>query len=718
MGLEINNLYRFGEFELDAANRLFTHAGHRIPLPTRAFDLLAYMVRNPQRLLPKDELLKSVWGGAFVEDGNLTQSVFLLRKALSANQPAEGHLIVTVPGQGYLLAADVIEVPRPRPDAASDSVPFLPVAPPAVQSRRSRRWLPVVGIAAVLTGLSLILVPRFLLTKDEPPQAVPPPHPVTLNSDEDPVTAHALSPDGRYLAYAGARTLAITTLKSGEMRSFPVAEGVSVARLVWYPDGTRLLVSERVNGLPVIMVLSVLSGTLNPLREGAVSPAISPDGNRVLYSDGEYRQLWLMTGTGEKPRQVMEFPQSDHVYPMFWSPGGNRIWFARVHSDKDDNTITLESCDETGGSKTVALSEPRAVAFVLLPGRVVYARSEPGGHSFTNLWEVPVNAAEGKANAPARQLTNWPDISVSQLSATADGKHLAFTNGSWQADVYLGDLHKGGAELANTRRLTLDQSDDWPAFWTADDNAVVFESNRNGRSQIFRQRVDQTLPELLSADLGDADFPVFGGPWIYFYSLPSGTKLVWDKPVEIRRIAADGGASVPVLNEVGPGIACAERNPSVCVLARLRGKVLSFYHFDHANGPGSEFGHMDFDTSLWPEFSLSPDGSKVVAIDPGGDGNRLRVIPVDGSPASDVQLSGRKGLENPFWAADGKGWFVSSLAPGGVYLLHVSPNGESQVIFEQPQNGRVTWGIPSHDGKHLAYLRWTAARNIWMIDGF
>jgi hypothetical protein len=54
----------------------------------------------------------------------------------------------------------------------------------------------------------------------------------------------------------------------------------------------------------------------------------------------------------------------------------------------------------------------------------------------------------------------------------------------------------------------------------------------------------------------------------------------------------------------------------------------------------------------------------------------------------------------------------------GEYLLHVSVHGESKVLYEQPGDGRTTYRVPSHDGKHLAFLRWTNATNLWMIDDF
>jgi len=714
MSLEINDLYRFEGFEVDPANRTLTGGGKPISIPARAFDLLLFMAGNSQRLLTKEELMQAVWGNAAVEEGNLTQSVFLLRKALSANPPTDRPLIVTVPGHGYRFAARVEQV-----DGSRDRT-HLKVE---VAEKPRTKWSRVASNRWFLAGAAVIAMASVALllgiSRRQATGAMPVPHPVTTNSAEDPVIAASLSPDGRYLAYADDRFITLRTLRTAETRAIPVGAGVRPMKVAWYPDGTRLLVGERANDASSIRVFSILSGKLSLLREDAASPLASPDGNRVFCADGTYRELWLMDANGENPRRILTALPPEHVYPLFWSPDGMRVWFARVHWDKNADLITLETRDLNGARGTVVLSDNRTSAFCLLPpGRLIYAVVEAASQKFTNLWEMAVDPAEGRPRGPARRLTNWANFSISGLSATADGRHVALTNGTWQADVYVGDLRAGGAELANPRRLTLDQSDALPAFWTPDDRAVVFESNRNGRSQIFRQRLDQTVPELLSMDSEEDQCPRFGGEWIYFFSLPLGRRLASDEPNHIRRIPMAGGASSEVLAGVGIDMSCAARRPDTCVVSRLTGKTLAFYRFDPARGPGAEIGRMEFDSPSRPDWEVSPDGSEVAAVDSRGQGNRIRRIPLGGGHSSEVELPGRKGLANLFWAADGKGWFVASQAPTGEYLLHVNPQGDCQVLFEQPDAGRVTWGIPSYDGKQLAWLRWISSKNVWMIDGF
>jgi DNA-binding winged helix-turn-helix (wHTH) protein len=727
MGLEINALYRFQGFELDPANRVFGLEGKPIAIPARAFDLLLYMASNAERLLTKEELMKAVWGDAIVEESNLTQSVFLLRKALSAHPSTENRLIVTVPGRGYRFASKVerIPIPPPRSDAleisANGATPPSEGAPTQLAPMRTHpdrwRWYSMGALVAAAAIAALILFPASPRVQGN--KLIPLPRRVTANAVENPVITFAISPDGKYLAYTDRHSLTIQTLQSGETRSIPLGAGIVPLRVIWYPDSTRLLLGEIGKDLPNIFVFSILTGKLSLLRENALNPAVSPDGTRVVYTAGNTSELWLMDANGENHQQLLTVAVPDKLYVMSWSPDGGRVWFVRVHSDKGPESTTVETCDLKGTSRTVALSDNRISALRLLPrGRLIYALKD-GPQNFTNLWELPVNSGRGMPTGPPSKLTDWTNFIITGISATADGTRVALLNGWWEADVYVGDLRAGGTELANTRRLTLDESDDMPAFWTPDDQAVIFFSNRNGRFQVFRQRLDQSVPELLNMDSEDAVYPRFGGPWIYFRLAPSGGTISWTDPSPMRRMPLNGGASKNVMKDAGIDVSCASERSEICVLARLKGKVLKFYHFDHAKGESGEIGNMEFESRTPPSFELSPDGSQIAVLDPKAIGNRIRLISLNGQHASEVEVPGRRELRVLSWAADGKGWFVSSMLPNhGQNLLHVNPSGESQVLFEQPQDGMDTWGVPSHDGKHLAFLRWTNPSNVWMIDNF
>jgi eukaryotic-like serine/threonine-protein kinase len=99
-------LYRFGQFALDSRKRTVSRADSPVSLTPKAFDVLLFMVQNPNRLLTKEELLQAVWGDTFVEEGNLTQYISHLRKALDDNSE-DTRLIVTIARKGYQFTADV-----------------------------------------------------------------------------------------------------------------------------------------------------------------------------------------------------------------------------------------------------------------------------------------------------------------------------------------------------------------------------------------------------------------------------------------------------------------------------------------------------------------------------------------------------------------------------------------------------------------------------------
>ncbi len=101
----VKHLYEFGPFRLDSTERLLLREGAPLALTGKAFDTLLVLVQHSGHLIEKDELMKTVWPDAIVEENNLTQSVSALRKALGP----EHSYIETVPRQGYRFVALVKE---------------------------------------------------------------------------------------------------------------------------------------------------------------------------------------------------------------------------------------------------------------------------------------------------------------------------------------------------------------------------------------------------------------------------------------------------------------------------------------------------------------------------------------------------------------------------------------------------------------------------------
>ena len=109
----MSNLYRFGEFVLDPGRRTLSRADSPVSLTPKAFDVLLFLARNPNRLVRKEELMQAVWGDTFVEEGNLTQYISHLRKALGDNSE-DARLIVTIARKGYQFTVDVTVAEAPQ----------------------------------------------------------------------------------------------------------------------------------------------------------------------------------------------------------------------------------------------------------------------------------------------------------------------------------------------------------------------------------------------------------------------------------------------------------------------------------------------------------------------------------------------------------------------------------------------------------------------------
>ena len=98
--------YRFGAFTVDPAAYTLRRDGEPVPISPRPFDLLVYLLRNPRRLVTKDELLDVLWPGVAVTENTLTQAVSDLRRALRET-PGAPRCIETVPRRGYRWIAAI-----------------------------------------------------------------------------------------------------------------------------------------------------------------------------------------------------------------------------------------------------------------------------------------------------------------------------------------------------------------------------------------------------------------------------------------------------------------------------------------------------------------------------------------------------------------------------------------------------------------------------------
>jgi DNA-binding winged helix-turn-helix (wHTH) protein len=139
MSLSPHRLYDFGPFRLEPAERLLLRDGQTVSLPPKAYDLLVTLVAHAGHLATKEDLLREVWPGTFVEEANLSYTVSLVRKALGDDREPFRY-IETVPKRGYRFKEPV------APPEAVDA--------PELRARHTGRRL-TGAVAALIAGVAV-----------------------------------------------------------------------------------------------------------------------------------------------------------------------------------------------------------------------------------------------------------------------------------------------------------------------------------------------------------------------------------------------------------------------------------------------------------------------------------------------------------------------------------------------------------------------------------
>src|SRR5947207_2489893 len=108
MSQQLKRFYEFGPFRVGTANRLLLRRGEVVALPPKTFDILLTLVEDSGQVLQKEELMQRVWPDSFVEEANLSNQIFNLRKALGESNGEK--YIKTIPRRGYRFVAEVTEI--------------------------------------------------------------------------------------------------------------------------------------------------------------------------------------------------------------------------------------------------------------------------------------------------------------------------------------------------------------------------------------------------------------------------------------------------------------------------------------------------------------------------------------------------------------------------------------------------------------------------------
>ena len=535
-------LFRFGPYVLDSEQHVLLRAGQRIALPPKVLETLQILVSAQGRVVSKAEFMTTLWPSLFVEDSNLTQNIFVLRRALGTTESGQTY-IETIPKLGYRLTVPV-EENKPADEPHCEPPPVAPAVGPAPQhpyAWRDRAGLTLVaaGIVAVLCLLGLAVASRGRprpelrelaakrLTDDRMPKNLAgPPTPMvsdgvnlffTERRDNRTVLAQVPVKGGSVTVHPGPLPDAILSDYSRLRHSLLIGS-------VWRIEDTNPLMVEDVKTGRV--------GALGAVR--AHDASWSPDGALLAFTRAGSLAVAKADGTDE--RQIAK--GGGVIFWPRWSPDGRRL---RYSENYGSNRTELWEVDADGGNLHLLLASESARDHVCCgmwsgDGRWYFYNLIMPGQS--SIWALP---EDGGRNAKPLQVIPSHDMEWQGPLVNQDGRKLWAVGSDRTAELvrvdpktralqpYMGGISAEGVSFAPDGETLAYTAFPEGTLW-------IVRKDGSGRRQITQRPEVARFPHW-SPDGRKLVFVAgkAGSPWLlYMLDVPSGTvrPLLHDKKAQ------------------------------------------------------------------------------------------------------------------------------------------------------------------------------------------
>ena len=553
MSLEAS-IYSFGNFTLDADQKVLFENGKPVSITPKALNLLSVLVECHGKIVEKEILLSEVWPDSFVEDSNLTFNIRQLRKTLG-DRTRNPRFIETVPRRGYRFIADVQRSNGPDPVQGQQAA-FSRSNGEGLGKRRIA-YLAVGGAGLVIIGL--FAMSRFF----GPAFSSSPPLPIftapfkseKLTSSGN-VFAAAISPSGEYAAYVDA----VGKRQSLWLRRLDIAENIQILppmeeqyfSIVFSNDGRSLFFLRKPSGGREASIFRV--GTFGGIPEKIVEGAdgffsLSPDDRLLSFTRCGLPQttacsLLVAAADGKNERILVTRSAPVLVKVHKFSPDGQTIAFAAGNSGGGASDQRLFLIDVAGGAEREIASRTffdiKAVEWVPGGGELLFSAKELLDEK-VSIWKLRLADGEttrlvddpnnyftlGLSGAGDKlvstQVTNnhrliiLTDQGERQLVAARD-----FAFGPDGKVVYASDdrdIWSINPDGSGQRQLTRESAADFSPIVSPDNRYVYFTSNRTGSNQIWRMDADGSNQMQITKNEGGYPRQLSpDGRWVFYLS--------------------------------------------------------------------------------------------------------------------------------------------------------------------------------------------------------
>ena len=586
------------------------------------------------------------------------------------------------------------------PSAGTTPTSTRPI--PAVQrNRRIWPWLPALAVVGLLAVLGILVFrgkgqPAITLGRQSRITASP-------GLETDPV----VSPDGRLIAYSAGpyfqSHIFVRQLSGGPALDLTATLPGRHTRPRWAPGGSELLFVTNDGATRRVSRVSTLGGPPRTLVElqsddGIASADWSPDGTKVVYDLGSV--VYVSAG-GASPSLVY---QGSDPHSVSWSPDGrhialvegrNLLWHGATGFANTAPSSILVIPAAGGTADTVAPFGSTNLSPAWSPdSRSLYFISDRDGAK--DVYLARLNSGGG-LNAPPQRLSTG--LNAHTLSLSADGRTLSFSTLAREANIWMLPLRLRPGEIITDDgavQVTAGNQVIERVVLSADGHWLLYDSDRQGNADIYRQRLDQpdAEPEQLTSDSANDYSASFSpdGRQIVFHSLRSGNRDLW-------LMSSDGTNQRQLTTSLLQEYA-GTWSPDGRSIAFYNDSASSIWLAVITMGPDGTWGPARLLVPRAPGLAAwAPDGKSVATIHDGW----VVIVPVEGGePTRLYDLpSGFLYSRQLAWSADGR----------NVYYRLRETDGRLTLIMLPVNGGLPTTLVRQRDASRAG------PRSDWTTDG-